>query len=47
MQNEAMTEQNEVQAETTLEIQELGSVSGDTQKFFAGFEQNDPFLYWS
>lgn len=47
MQNDQMIEQSDVQAEMTLEIQELGSVSGDTEKFFVGFEQNDPFLYWS
>ena len=33
-------------AEFTLEINELGSVSADTQKRYAGFEQDDPFLYW-
>lgn len=39
------TEQLADDVDVVLEIVDLGSVSEDTQKFFVGFEQEDPYLY--
>ena len=39
--------ESRIDDEQDVRIDVHGTVSGDTQKYFIGFEQDDPFVYWS